>query len=284
MSGTGADERAFWDQRAAAWERRIDALNLFSDTYGTAALDSLAVQPGERIVDIGCGPGTTAVELAQRVGPGGEVIALDISEAMLAAAKRRAERANATNIRFLSTDLERETIDGGGLDGAFSRFGVMFFVDPVAAFSNVAGSLRPSGRLACSVWGPLGDNPWMFVPTLAAAGVLQADLPLPGPDEPGPFSLADPGRIVSVLERAGFVNVDVSPVAGTRIVTEAHADEEVRTLLEVGPAGEAFDAADERTRGAAVDAVISAIEPYREADGWSLAGSALVVTATRPPT
>lgn len=282
MSETGADGPEFWDKRAGAWERRIDALNLFSDAYGSAALDALVVQPGERIVDIGCGPGTTAVELAERVGPDGEVIALDISEAMVAAAQRRAERAGATNVRCMVGDLERNSVDDRGLDAAYSRFGVMFFVDPVAAFSNVARSLKPSGRLACSVWGPLGDNPWMFVPTLAAAGPLAADLALPGPDEPGPFSLADPGRIVSVLEAAGFVNIDVSAVASARVITEAHAQDEVRTLLEVGPAGEAFDTADERTQQEAVDAVISAIEPYRGADGWSLSGSALVVTATGP--
>ncbi|MEJ7583691.1 MAG: methyltransferase domain-containing protein [Acidimicrobiales bacterium] len=282
MSEAGRVERDFWERRAAAWERRMDALDLFSDAYGTPAMDALAAQPGERIVDIGCGPGTTAIGLAQRVGPDGEVIALDISEAMIAAAQRRAERAGVTNIRFLVGDLEREPIEDGGLDGAFSRFGVMFFTDPVAAFSNVARSLRPSGRLACTVWGPLGDNPWMFVPTLAAAPALQAELALPGPDEPGPFLLAEPERFISILERAGFVDVDVSSVTGARVVTEADADEEVRALLEVGPMGEAYDAADEPARQEAVDAVISAIEPYREEGGWRLAGSAHVVTAARP--
>lgn len=282
MSDTGTDERDFWERRAPAWERRIDSLNLFSDAYGLPAIDALAAQPGERIVDIGCGPGTTAIELAQRVGPDGEVIGLDISEGMVNAAQRRAARTGTTNIRFMVGDLERHTVDDGGLDAAFSRFGVMFFTDAVAAFSNIAGSLRPAGRLACTVWGPLGDNPWLFVPTLAAGPALDADLMLPGPDEPGPFSLAEPGRVMALLEGAGFVNVDVSTVTSARTVTQAHAQDEVRTLLEVGPVGEAYDAAGERSQQAAVDAVIAAIEPYREADGWRLTGSALVVTAVRP--
>lgn len=280
MSDAASNEQESWDRRAAAWERRIDALNLFSDAYGIPAMEALAAGPGERIVDVGCGPGTTAIELAQRVGPDGGVVGLDISEAMVAAAQRRADRVAASNVQFMVHDLEREAADGAVFDGAYSRFGVMFFVDPVAAFTNLARSLRPGGRLACAVWGPLGDNPWLFVPTLAAGAALGAELALPGPDEPGPFSLADPARIVSVLERARFVDIDVLPVSSARVVTAATADDEVRTLLEVGPVGEAYDAADERERQAAVDAVIAAIEPYREADGWRLAGSAFVVTAS----
>ncbi len=281
MSDGMSDEQEFWDRRAAAWERRADSLNSFSDAYGTPAMEALDLQPGDRIIDIGCGPGTTAIELAQRVGPTGEVIALDISEAMIAAAERRAARAGAANIRFMIRDLEREPVEEG-FDGAYSRFGVMFFVDAVVAFANIARSLRPGGRLGVAVWGPLTDNPWLFVPTLAAAAALGADLTLPGPDEPGPFSLAEPGRVGSVLERAGFADVVVSPVASARTVNHANADDEVRTLLEVGPVGEAYGAADERTRQAAVDAVIAAIEPYRDGDGWRLEGSALVVSAARP--
>ena len=274
-------ERAFWERRAAAWERRIDAMNLFSDAYGVPAMDALAVQTGERIVDVGCGPGATSVELGARVGPTGEVIALDIAQGMVDAARRRADKAGATNVRPVLHDLEEAPIDGA-LDAAFSRFGVMFFPAPERAFANIAASLRTGGRFAASVWGSLGENPWMFVPTLASAGLLGVELALPGPGQPGPFSLAEPDHVTSLLEGAGFADVAIKPIAGARRISEADAGTEVATLLEVGPVGEAFGQADAAMQQKAIDAVVEAIEPFRDGDGWSLSGAALLVTAFRP--
>lgn len=279
MSQTG--ERQFWDRRADAWERRADSLDAFSDAYGIPAMDALAVARGERVLDVGCGPGTTAVELAIRVSPDGEVVGVDISPAMVAAATRRAVAQEATNVHFVVADAQRE-VPGRDFDAAYSRFGVMFFADPVAAFVNIGRALRAGGRLACVVWGPLGDNPWMFVPTLAAGPVLKADLTIPGPTEPGPFSLAEPERVSAVLSQAGFVDITVERVDGSRLISTGSAGGDVTTLLEVGPLGEAYDAADTRARRAAVDAVLVAIEPYRDGDGWRLPGAALKVTAHRP--
>jgi SAM-dependent methyltransferase len=158
----------------------------------------------------------------------------------------------------------------------------MFFPDPAAAFANIARSLRPGGRLAWAVWGPIMDNPWMLVPTMAAGPVLKAELTIPGPNEPGPFSLAEPARVTSLLSDAGFVDITVERVAGDRVFTPATVDDDVRMLLEVGPLGEASEAADEDTRQAAIDAILAAVEPYRDEDGWRLPGLALKVTARRP--
>lgn len=282
MADPAAEERDFWERRAEAWERRADEIGAFSDTYGAAAIEALAVRAGERVLDIGCGPGTTTIELGRRVGPGGEVVGIDISEGMVAAARRRSAAAAAPNITFVTADAGTEPL-GDSFDAAFSRFGVMFFVDPVAAFANIGRALRPGGRLACAVWGPLFDNPWMFVPTLAAAPVLGAGLTLPGPGEPGPFSLADPGHVHALLGEAGFVEVAVEEVGGARVLTADHVDEDVRMLLEVGPLGDAYGAADRTTRTAAVAAVIEAIEPHRDGDdGWRLAGKSLTVVARLP--
>lgn len=275
------EQREFWDRRADAWERRADSLNSFSDAYGIPAMDALRVERGERVLEVGCGPGTTAIELATRVAPDGEVVGVDISPAMVAAATRRAAGAGVTNVRFVAANAQTGTL-GGGFDAVYSRFGVMFFTDPVAAFANIGRSLHAGGRLACAVWGPLADNPWMFVPTLAAGPVLKAELSIPGPNEPGPFSLADRERVTAVLRQAGFVGIAVDPVAGSRLITTATADDDVRTLLEVGPLGEAYDSADNRARQAAVDAVLAAIEPFRDEEGWRLPGAALKVTAHRP--
>jgi SAM-dependent methyltransferase len=281
VSESSVDQREFWDRRAEAWERRADAMNSFVDAYGTPALEALQVEGGQRVLDVGCGPGTTAIELASRVAPDGEVIGVDISPAMVAAAERRAAAAGVSNVRFVAANAQTDDL-GKDFDAVFSRFGVMFFTDPEEAFSNIGRSLRPGGRLACAVWGPLTDNPWMFVPTLAAVQVLHAEVPIPGPDEPGPFSLADPERVTSLLSVAGFVDVTIEAITGSRLVTEAVADDDVRTLLAVGPLGDAYDDADDTTRRASVDAVLAAIEPYRDPDGWRLPGVALKVTAHRP--
>ncbi|MEY2455926.1 MAG: hypothetical protein QOK06_1020 [Acidimicrobiaceae bacterium] len=281
MSERDFDQREFWDRRADAWERRADALNAFSDAYGIPPMDALRLAPGERVLEIGCGPGTTSIALATRVAPGGEVVGVDISPAMIAAANRRADAAGVSNIRFVAVDAQTGDL-GEGFDAVYSRFGVMFFTDPAAAFTNIGRALRSGGRLACAVWAPIGDNPWMLVPTLAAGPVLKAELTIPGPNEPGPFSLADVELVTSLLDQAGFVGVSVDRVDGSRVIPAATADEDVRTLLEIGPLNEAYDAADEATRQAAVDAVLAAIESYRDGDGWRLPGAGLNVTAARP--
>jgi SAM-dependent methyltransferase len=281
MSEDDSNEREFWDRRADAWERRTDALNAFSDTYGSPTMDALRLVPGERVLDIGCGPGTTAIPLAARVAPGGEVVGVDISPAMIEAAGRRASAAGVTNVRFVAVNAQTGDL-GEDFDAAYSRFGVMFFPDPAAAFANIARSLRAGGRLAWAVWGPIMDNPWMLVPTMAAGPVLKAELTIPGPKEPGPFSLAEPSRITSLLSEAGFVDIAVDRVAGDRVFTAATVDDDVRMLLEVGPLGEASEAADQDTRQAAIDAILAAIEPYRDAGGWRLPGLAFKVTARRP--
>lgn len=158
----------------------------------------------------------------------------------------------------------------------------MFFRDPVAAFVNIGRSLRGGGRLAVAVWGPLPDNPWMFVPTVAAAPVLGTELTIPGPDEPGPFSLAEVEHVDEVLTKSGFADIAIEKLSGSRLITAGAAGDDAASLLEVGPLGEAYAAADDPTRRLAVESVLDAIEAYREGEGWRLPGSALKVIARRP--
>jgi SAM-dependent methyltransferase len=280
VSQANSEQQQFWDRRAPAWEKRADSLDSIADSYGVPVMEALGLEPGQRVVDIGCGPGSTSIQLARRIGNQGEVVGVDISSGMVAAAGRRASAAGLTNVRFLVADAQTDPL-GQDFDAAFSRFGVMFFGDPVAAFANIGRSMKPGGCLACAVWGPLADNPWMFVPTLAAVQVLSTELALPEPGRPGPFSLDHADLVHEVLTAAGFVDTDVGRIDGSRHVTSEAAGDNVTTLLAVGPLGEAYEAADEHTRDLAVEAVVSALEPYRHDEGWDLPGVALKVTARR---
>ena len=157
--------------------------------------------------------------------------------AMVAAVTRRAAAAGVPIAPFVVADAQREVL-GADFAAAYSRFGVMFCSDPVTAFANIARSLRTGGRLACAVWGPLTDNPWMFVPTLAAAEVLKTELNIPGPDEPGPFSRAEGERVHHLLNKAGFSDVTVERVDGSRLVNSGDAGGRDEQPNDFGAVGE----------------------------------------------
>ncbi|MFP5320260.1 MAG: class I SAM-dependent methyltransferase [Acidimicrobiia bacterium] len=271
------EQAAFWEERADAWSQHADDMEPFARQFGLPAIDRLDPSPGEHLADIGCGPGITTIELGARVAPDGSVVGVDVSRRMVDAAARRAGEADARNVRFLVADPEVEPI--GSFDGIYSRFGVMFFDEPHTAFANIRRSLRPGGRFVAVVWAELEANPWMFVPTLFGAGPLGAELELPGPAEPGPFSLADPERTTALLESSGFDDVDV--VRREQAWTLGpQATDTISQMLSVGPLGSAWSSADEDARTAAVDAVLAGCEQYRHGDGWRLPATALVVSAT----
>jgi len=278
---TAPDQSEFWDARADLWTRHADAIDSLSGPYGLAVMDALAIEPGERVLDVGCGTGTTVLELARRVGPDGAVVGLDISPAMVAAARSRAEAAGVANATFVAADAQTADLTAEPFDVVFSRFGVMFFPDATAGFTNLARALRPGGRLGAAVWRGLQDNPWMFVPTLTAVQALNAGPPpIPGPDEPGPFSLADEAKIRAVLTTAGFDSVALEPLSRAQEWTDGRSG--VRTLLEIGPMRDAFGAADAAEQERVIDAVLEALTPYRTDDGgYSVPGGAWAVTAVR---
>ena len=170
---------------------------------------------------------------------------------------------------------------GTGFDAVYSRFGTMFFADPAAAFSNIGATLHPGGRFAAAVWGPIEDNPWMFLPTMAASQSLGSVPVIPGPGEPGPFSLADPALVEKLLSGAGFNSITNDVVEGTREIGADTAADDVRALLEVGPLSEVFLAVDAAEQERAVAAVLEILEPHKTETGWSVPGVARCITAIR---
>ena len=168
-------------------------------------------QPGERVLDIGCRPGTTVLELAKRVGPGGHVLGADVSEPSVARARERIAAAGLRHAEVIVADASVHPFPPDSFELTFSRFGIMFFSDPVAAFANVRRAMKPGGRLALAVFRPGSEKLWPNAP-LEAVRDLLPPIPAPGPEEPGPFSWADPARVHRILGGAGFSEVSLTPL------------------------------------------------------------------------
>jgi SAM-dependent methyltransferase len=185
--------------RVRAWAEVREPLELQLAPLGRRAMAALAPRPGERVLDIGCGGGETALDLARAVAPDGTVMGIDLSAAVLAFAERVA--ISCSRVRFVHADAQAFPFAARSFDAAFSRFGVMFFADPTAAFINIRRSLKPYGRLTFVCWRALEDNPLDILPLRAASPHLPPQ-PAHDPDAPGPFAFANPDRVRGILERA----------------------------------------------------------------------------------
>lgn len=197
-------ERRRWNNEiwTSVWPKREQLTAAVVDFL----LDAAALQPGERVVEIGSGAGIASLGAAARVGPTGRVLGADISQPLVDLATRRADEQNATTVSFAVCDAQQDRIDGAPFDVAMSQFGVMFFDDPVAAFANIRSHLVPGGRLAFACWQALELNPWFAGP--AVAPFVPAPPPAaPGKFRTGPFAFAPPDLVTSILTDAGWTGI-----------------------------------------------------------------------------
>jgi SAM-dependent methyltransferase len=278
-AGPNAAQIEHWNEVVSgSWIAFQDKLDRQLGRLGLRAMEALALRPGESVLDIGCGCGATTIELAGAVGAGGCVLGVDVSEPMLAVARRRAGEGGFGNVSFETTDAQTEVFEEGAFDAAFSRFGVMFFADPAAAFGNVRLALKPGGRLAFVCWQGLAGNLWMKVPLDAAIGLFEP-LPPVDPLAPGPFAFADPQRVRVILADAGFGDIAVAsyerPIGGGTL------DEVVTLSLNLGPLGALLREHPDR-RDAAAAAVRAALAPYDGPDGVLVPSATWIVTARAP--
>jgi len=281
-TGPNAGQITYWNDTAGPkWVALEEKLDGQIRDLGEATMDRVGIGGGEHVLDVGCGTGQTSLQLARRVGSTGRVLGVDISAPMLARARQRARDVGAENVAFLGADVQTHRFEPAAADVCFSRFGVMFFADPVAAFSNLHMAMLPGGRLGFVCWQSLPENPWMLVPAMAAA--QHVVLPVPtSPDAPGPFAFADADRVRGILERAGFSSVAIDGHRTTLRVGGADGiDQAVDFMLQMGPAGAALRDADPGMRGAVAAAVREAIAPYHTATGVQMGGAAWIVTARR---
>ncbi|MFK7940551.1 MAG: class I SAM-dependent methyltransferase [Roseovarius sp.] len=218
MTSANSDQAEYWSSPSGqTWvTHQADMDRLLSDVLDTL-LRHAAPAKGERVLDIGCGTGASSLELSQAVGPDGHVTALDIADPLLALARHRGAEAGYGNIEYLNADAQTHGFDEGQADLVFSRFGVMFFADPVAAFANLRRAVRPGGRLTMICWQGAPDNPWFMVPMQVAMDRLGKAEPM-DPHAPGPMAFKDVDRVTDILKAAGWseakgekIEVDLIP-------------------------------------------------------------------------
>jgi SAM-dependent methyltransferase len=202
--------RAQWEQAADAWHRWAPTLEAWLGPTTELMLDLAAVTEGSRVLDVAAGAGGQTLAAARRVGPGGQVLATDISPAILSYAMSEAERAGLDNVAVRELDGEALDVEAGGYDAVISRVGLIYFPDRAAALAGMRAALRPGGRIATITYSTPEANGFFSIPIAVVR--TRAQLPPPAPGQPGPFSLGAPGVLESALEDADFVDVQVHRV------------------------------------------------------------------------
>ncbi len=260
MTASNDDMIEYWNGAVGErWVRLNAELDRALSKISGAALAFAAAKPGERVLDIGCGCGTATYELAKAVGGGGDVTGVDVSRPMLAYARSRGPGVN-----FIEADASVHRFHPTH-DLVFSRFGVMFFADPAAAFANIRHALAPHGRLAFVCWRDVKENLWASAPYDAALHLLPPQKPS-DPLAPGPYAFADPRRVRDILSKAGYRDIRLEKLDST-LYMGADAEEAAAQALNVGPLAYAARELDEALREKLRAAAKGALAKFKTAEG-----------------
>jgi len=249
--------------------------------FNDILLERSAVASDERVLEIGCGTGATTIPLAEAVGPRGRVVGVDISEPMLAGARQRLAESGLGNISLVQADAQVHHLEAGHFDLIVSRFGVMFFADPVAAFSNLLPAARPGGRLCFVCWGPLEENRHWMIPYEVALRRLGPPASTP-PHAPGPLAFSDRDYLRSILERAGFAEIVID--RETPDIIGSTPEEEAEYACVMGPPARLIDEKkpDDTVRETIKREMVKAFTAYARGGPMLLPSTVFVVTARSP--
>ena len=269
-----AEQAAYWKGAGGTmWLGAYDRIQRGIADFSKIALEAANAQPGERVLDVGCGTGGTTAELARAVGANGRVLGVDISEPLVGAARAQ----GLANAAFEVGDATTYPFEAQSFDLVFSRFGVMFFGDPVAAFQNIRRAMKPSGRLVFLCWRTPPENPWAAVPMRAAQPFLPP-MERPGPEDPGQYSFGDRARVEFILGQAGFSGLSIEPV-DLMLNQGKDIPSVMQQIGDFGPLARAFKNAEPEQIAKAKEAIAEALKPHATPDGVKLAGACWLVRA-----
>jgi SAM-dependent methyltransferase len=276
MSNT--DQIDYWNGDGGdKWVAFSDLLDAMLVPFADAVLNAAKLHSGERVLDVGCGAGALSLKAAQIVGPEQGVVGVDVSEALLTLARKRTSSADLS-ARFEEGDASQYEADVP-FDVLISRFGVMFFDAPGAAFAKLRSNMNPDGRLAFACWQPLANNQWAGAPLQAALPFLtEAPTPSP-PGTPGPFAFGDPGHVTGLLEAAGWQGVNVEALEGDLILPGDTPEDAAAFMMKLGPIARLVEQ-DGADLGAVQKALEQRMQSLLNSDGRVAMGSAVwIVTA-----
>lgn len=283
MADPNAAQRDFWNGPSGEnWVANQAALDALHAGVSALLLAEAAPAPGARVLDIGCGAGETTLAVARAVGPEGTATGVDISGPLLALARRRAEAAEAANVDFLHADAALHRFEPGSAELVLSRFGLMFFADPVAAFRNLASALVPGGRIVFVAWAGVDRNPWFSLPLAAAVERLGPAAPS-DPDVPGPMAFRDSDRVTRILADAGLARA-TGEVRTVDLHLPGGLDAAADLALRIGPATRHVrdkDGSADDVRAIAAT-VRERLAPFVTDDGIRVPATVILYQAARP--
>jgi SAM-dependent methyltransferase len=262
----------------AHWVRNQHRYDRMHQPFTTMLLDAAGLRPGQQVLDVGCGAGGTTLAAARLVAPG-EVTGVDLSAPMLELARADAQKAGLGNVTFHQDDVQVRHFGPARFDTVISRFGVMFFEDPVAAFTNIRSAVRPGGRLVFVCWQPLAANDWLLVPGAALAGhVPPADFGTAA--GPGMFAFADQNLVYEILAGAGWTDIQITPQQVMLLVGGGGSVDDTTGFLRTATIGRTMlEGADEATTERALTAVRAELARHADAEGVHLGAGVWLVQA-----
>ena len=280
---SNAQQAAYWTEIGGVqWVNEQQLFDHMLAPFGVESQRVLAARPGEHVLDVGCGTATTTLAIASAVGPTGSVVGCDISPTMIDAARARIKDTPQVSLAIADVQTA-DLVQADPFDAVYSRFGVMFFADPVTAFANIGAAVRPGGRIVFVCWQHEDLNEWMALP----ARIMRTFTPdpvLPPADAPGPFAFHDPARIHQILTDAGWLDIAATPftapvVLGAGLGVDAALQQLMGSRAAQGLREQVDEETYDRARLAVRDAIAERADP---AGVVSFTGSVWVVTARRP--
>lgn len=278
---TPTDQAVLWNGRAGrAWIDAQATLDRMFAPFEDLLADTVRATSARRVLDVGCGTGGTTLAAARVAGAQGDCLGVDISEPMVAVARKRAAGEGST-ARFIAADVQAHAFEPASFDLVVSRFGVMFFDDPVAAFANLRRASSTHARLRAIAWRSAAKNPYMTAAERAAAPLLP-NLPVRAPGAPGQFAFADRHRVASILQESGWGEIDIQPINVNCTYPEK---ELVGYFTRLGAVGQVLEDTDEATRRQVIGTLRTAFDPFVHGDEvrFTAACWMIAATATAPP-